>query len=85
MTHREFTLWRKREFPSRLACATAMGWGRDKVDALETGKTRGGARCSIRTADALACAAWTVGIREFHGETDESLWWPKPLGKRRSE
>lgn len=78
MTNKEFKRWRKSQFPTQLACAEALEWDRDKVKALETGKTRLGAPYPVRTCDALACAAWTVGLRRYHGEPESEIIIPQP-------
>lgn len=67
MTNEQFQAWRKLNFRSKSACAKALGINRETVDSLERGATRNGTPYPVSTHLALACAAWTMGIREYHG------------------
>jgi len=67
MTNREFDEWFSRHFRSDMACAKEMGWDRDTVAALRSGKSRKGAPYPVRRHIALACAAYTIGLREYDG------------------
>lgn len=67
MTNKQFADWRGRHFRSRAAAATGLGMDRDTVIALETGKSRAGKPYPVRPHVALACAAWTMGLREYDG------------------
>ena len=67
MTNEEFASWCDRHFRSRLACSKAMGLDRDTVDSLVRGATRKGTPYPVSTTVALACAAWTLGLRDYDG------------------
>lgn len=67
MTNKQFARWREAHFRSRLACAEALGIDRDTVDALETGATRKGNPYPVPLHIALACAAWTMGLKKYDG------------------
>lgn len=67
MTNREFASWRARHFNSRRACALALGLDPRAVGALEAGATRNGTAAPIPAHVALACAAWTIGLRDYDG------------------
>lgn len=67
MTNEQFSAWRERHFDSDFACARALGIDRDTVAALRTGKTRNDAAYPVRPFIALACAAWTIGLRGYEG------------------
>lgn len=67
MTNDQFHLWRINHFRSKAACAEALGLDRDTVAALESGRTRKGSAYPIPPHVALACAAWTMGVRAYNG------------------
>lgn len=67
MTNSEFKAWRERMFRSRSACAAAFGLDREAVGSLESGSSRAGNPYSVPPAIALACAAWTIGLRDYDG------------------
>lgn len=67
MTNAEFAAWRAKHFRSINACSTALGIDREAVAALEAGKTRKGNPYPVPPHIALACAAWTIGLREYRG------------------
>lgn len=67
MTNDEFSDWRARHFRSVLACANAMGLDREAVSSLERGHTRIGNPYKVPAYVALACAAWTIGLRDYDG------------------
>lgn len=78
MTNAQFRKWRRSEFPSRAACATALEWDRETVKSIETGKTRGGAPFPVRRHHALAACAWTLRIRSYRGELESEIVFPQP-------
>jgi DNA-binding XRE family transcriptional regulator len=67
MTNSQFAEWRPRFFRSRSACAARLGIDRETVAQLETGTTRKGNPFPVPPHIALACAAWTMGLREYDG------------------
>lgn len=67
MTPNQFAEWRARYFKSRRACALALGLDPRAVQALEAGRPRNGTPCPVPAHVALACAAWTIGLREYDG------------------
>ncbi len=67
MTNDQFLAWRRRHFRSRAACARAFGLNRDTVTALEAGRTRRGSPYPVPVHVALACAAYTLGLRCYDG------------------
>lgn len=70
MTNSEFDAWVTQHFPEGdSACGRALDIDRETVKALRTGKTKNGALYPVRTHMALACAAWTMGLRKYSGET----------------
>jgi len=67
VTNRQFKAWRERMFRSRSACAAAFGLDRDAVTAMESGASRAGNDYPVPAHIALACAAWTLGLRGYDG------------------
>lgn len=67
MTNAQFATWRAKHFRSVLACAKALEIDRETVAALEAGRTRKGHPAPVPTPVALACAAWTIGLRDYDG------------------
>jgi len=68
MTPEQFQAWRARHFPkSRRACAKALGLAETTILACETGRTRNGNPYDIPLTVELACAAWTMGLRDYDG------------------
>lgn len=70
MTNREFDAWVTRHFPQGdSACGRALDLNRETIKALRLGATKNGTPYPVGLHLALACAAWSMGIREFAGET----------------
>lgn len=69
MTNAEFARWRGTHFRSRSAAARALDLNRDTIDALETGRTRKGFEYPVPRYVALACAAWSLGLRDYQDLT----------------
>lgn len=67
MTNAEFAAWRQRHFRSISACARALQLDRETVTALERGQTRRGGDYPVPAYVGMACAAYTVGVRDYDG------------------
>lgn len=67
MTNQEFNAWFAKHFRSNRACAQAMGWDVETVAAMRTGTNKRGNPRPIAQHEALACAAYTIGVREYDG------------------
>jgi hypothetical protein len=67
MTNEQFARWRSGNFRSGSAAARMLEMDRDTVAALETGRTRKGFDYPVPLHVALACAAWSMGLRDYRG------------------
>ena len=67
MTNDQFRVWRERHFRSRLEAERRLGIGRETLASLERGATRNGTPFPVPEYIALACAAWTMGLRDYDG------------------
>lgn len=67
MTNEQFKAWRERHFRSRMAAGKALGIDRGAIGFLEDGVTDNGTPYPVRPHIALACAAWTIGLRDYDG------------------
>ena len=67
MTNSEFDEWFSRHFRSDMAAAKALDLDRDAIASLRSGKTRRGNPRPVPAHIALACAAYTIGLREYDG------------------
>lgn len=67
MTNAEFDAWIGRHFRSNAAAGRAFGLNHELVKAMREGRSRKGHDTPVPTHVALACAAWTLGIRDYDG------------------